>query len=164
MITCPHVRTLWKWCTYFCKNVLGESCSYIEPTYAIILGVNRSTMKLLSEPTRALLRHAFGIYYRDAVNVAKLGTTLLIESTFHGALQSFRNALLRYAYAVRLLYVHRMRTNLTEQVPETTRKKYAPLLTVNADGTSATSQAFTNALQAAAHAADQRKTNTQARH
>ena len=148
MVTCPRVKKLWKWCIDFCKNALGESCPQIDPTYAVILGVNRSTMKLLSEPTRAFLRHAFGIYYRDAVNVAKHGTTLLVESTFHGALKSFRNALLRYAYAIRLLYVHRMRTNLTEQVPETTRKRYAPFLTMNADGTSAVSRAVTDALGA----------------
>ena len=163
MITCKNAKALWKVCIDFCKKVLGEPSSQIDPTYAIILGVHRPSMKLLSEPTRAFLRHAFGIYYRDVVNVAKHNTLLIIEKTFHGAVKSFHTAVLRYAYAIRLLYIRRIYTNLTEEVPEDTRLKYEPFLKVRSDGTFLISQTFTDVMQEAAQKAEIRVASNQTR-
>ena len=78
------------------------------------------------------------------------------ERTFHHALRSFRDAVLRRGHAIRLLYVHRVNTNLTEQVPRETREKYDILATITEAGETTLTPAFTNAITNAERAADAR--------
>ena len=157
MIKCKHAIALWRKCLKFCKKALGEPAQDpIDPSYAIILGVHRPTMKLLTEPTRAFLRHAFGIYYRDVVNVAKHNVLFNVESTFNSAVQSFHRAALRYSFNIMLLSTRRTHTNLTEQVPEAIRLKYSSFLKVHANGSYEFTQTYTTEIQEAAQAAAKR--------
>ena len=55
---------------------------------------------------------------------------------------------------MRLLYIHRVNTNLTEQVPRETREKYAILATITETGETTLAPAFTNAITSAETAAD----------
>ena len=67
----------------------------------------RATNELLTEPTRAFLRHAFGCLY-DAFSQIDLANKPFIATlVFHETLLSFRSAVLRYAYTIRLLYIKR---------------------------------------------------------
>ena len=76
------------------------------------------------------------------------------ERTFHHALRAFRDAVLRRGYAIRLQYVHRINTSLTEQVPEETRKKFGILASITETGTTTLTPVFDNAIASAETAAD----------
>ena len=71
-----------------------------------------------------------GAYYRDVTRVHENKVAFVWERTFHHALRAFRDAVLRRGHAVRLMYVHRINTSLTEQVPEETRKKHDILASI----------------------------------
>ena len=110
----------------------------------------------MDEASRAFLRHTISAYYRDVTRVHENKVAFVWERTFHHALRSFRDAVLRRGHAIRLLYVHRVNTNLTEQVPEETRAKYAILATITDAGETTLTPAFTNAITNAERAADAR--------
>ena len=55
---------------------------------------------------------------------------------------------------MRLMYVHRINTSLTEQVPEETRKKHDILASIAENGKTTLAPAFTNAITSAETAAD----------
>ena len=61
--------------------------------------------QLMSEPSRAFLRHVVGTYYCDATRVHEDGATFIWERTYHDSLRRFRDAVLRRGYAMRKLYV-----------------------------------------------------------
>ena len=57
---------------------------------------------------------------------------------------------------MRLLYVHRVNTNLTEQVSREAREKYGILATITGEGRTTLTPAFANAIAGAERAADAR--------
>ena len=57
---------------------------------------------------------------------------------------------------MRLMYVHRINTSLTEQVPEETRKKHDILASIAENGKTTLAPTFTNAITSAEMAADAR--------
>ena len=74
------------------------------------------------------------------------------------------DAVLRRGYAIRLQYVHRINTSLTEQVPEETRKKFGILASVTETGKTTLTPVFDNAIASAETAADARaRANANAR-
>ena len=105
----------------------------------------------MPESTRAFLRHAVGLYYRDATRIHRNGSRIRWEYTFRDAIVNFQKALMRYAYSMRRLYANRKHTNLTAVVPETDRDRFAEVLKIRTDGTFVISTALKQAL----HAADQ---------
>ena len=124
-----------------------------SPTHAIIFGMRNSQM-LMGEASRAFLRHTVGTYYRDVTRVHENKVAFVWERTFHHALRAFRDAVLRRGYAIRLQYVHRINTSLTEQVPEETRKKFGILASITETGTTTLTPVFDNAIASAETAAD----------
>ena len=88
--------------------------------------------KLASEPTRAFLRHAFGCFY-DAFSQIDLTNKPFIHTlVFHETLLSFRSAVLRYAYTIRLLYIKkRFTSKKLKTPPEEARKRFTALVTIN---------------------------------
>ena len=97
---------------------------------------------------------AIGAYYRDVTRVHENKVAFVWERTFHHALRAFRDAVLRRGYAIRLQYVHRINTSLTEQVPEETRKKFGILASITENGTTTLTPVFDNAIASAETAAD----------
>ena len=95
-------------------------------------------------------------YYRDATRVHENKVAFVWERTFHHALRALRDAVLRRGHRMRLLYVHRANTKLTEQVPEETRVKFDTLASVNERGETTLTRAFAAAIDAAERAADAR--------
>ena len=74
------------------------------------------------------------------------------------------HAVLRRGYAIRLQYVHRINTSLTEQVPEETRTKFGILASITETGTTTLTPVFDNAIASAETAADARaRANANAR-
>jgi hypothetical protein len=92
----------------------------------------KSNNELLSEPARAFIRHAFGCFY-DAFSQIDLANKPFIPTlVFHETLLSFRSAVLRYAYTIRLLYIKRRFTSKKLKTPpEEARKRFAALVTIN---------------------------------
>ena len=114
---------------YLFANVTGilpyyiyNSKPYIPyPTTAIIFNM-RSQNELLPEPPCAFIRHAFGCFY-DAFSQIDLANKPFIPTlVFHETLLSYRSAVLRYAYTIRLLYIKRRFTSKKLKTPP---KKHA---------------------------------------
>ena len=147
LIKCPHVAPLWRACNKFCHQVLGKPLIH-HMDRAIILGTRGTT--LLQEPTRAFLRHAFGAFYASATKVHKEG------AIFHKALISLRDAALRYRRRIRLMYILRLYTNLTNRVPQTDRQRFGAIVQIEDNGKTHLSPAFTAALDNAKKASDTR--------
>ena len=123
--------------------------------------------KLMSEASRALLRHAVGTYYRDATRVHENGAAFIWQRTYHDTLRRFRDAVLRRGYAMRRLFVHRKYTNLVGTVSDNDRAKFAPLATISPSGHTQLSAAFTSAItnaKASADAAYQAQQRSSAQH
>ena len=93
----------------------------------------KSRDNLLPKPTCAYLRHAFGCFY-DAFSQIDLANRPFIPTlVFHETLLSFRSAVLRYAYTIRLLYLKRRFTSLKSKVPPAeARLRFASLVTIDA--------------------------------
>ena len=92
----------------------------------------KSTNELLPESTCAFIRHAFGCFY-DAFSQIDLAIKPFIPTlVFHETLLSFRSAVLRYAYTIRLLYIKRRFTSKKLKTPpEEARKRFTALVTIN---------------------------------
>ena len=152
MIECQRAQPLWRAALNFCTTVLGEPFP-ISTTHAVIFWMH-SPQRLIGEASRAFLRHTVGAYYRDVTRVHENKVAFVWERTFHHALRAFRDAVLRRGYAIRLQYVHRINTSLTEQVPEETRKKFGILASITETGTTTLTPVFDNAIASAETAAD----------
>ena len=153
MIQCVKARPLWAACLRFARVVLGapDAPNHIM---AVIFGTC-GPHQLLPESTRAFLRHAVGLYYRDATRIHRKGAHIRWEYTFRDAITNFKKALMRYAYAMRRLYANRKHTNLVAVVPEEDRNRFADVITIKTDGTFK----IASALERALHAAEQSATN-----
>jgi hypothetical protein len=97
----------------------------------------RSQNELLSEPACAFIRHAFGCFY-DAFSQIDLADKPFIPTlVFHETLLSFRSAVLRYAYTIRLLHIKRRFTSKKLKTPP---KKLASVSLPSSPSTSSTTK------------------------
>ena len=152
MIACRHARPLWTACLHFCRTTLQEPEATNTIT-AVIFGM-RSSRTLMSETARALLRHAVGKYYRDVTKIGLNKARPHWTATFRDALIGLAEAAMRYAHKLRLLYVHRKYSNLTEIAPDEARDRFAALIEIRANGTSRLTTEFQQAIDAATRNAD----------
>ena len=116
-------------------------------------------MNLMTVPALAFLRHAFGVYYRDIVNVAKHNVTFKWRSTFAAALANFEKAVRRHCHGIKVHFNHRKHTKLTEQIPEEDRLKFSSFLVVHGNGDYAVKPRFTKAIADAKQAAEEHDKN-----
>jgi hypothetical protein len=88
--------------------------------------------KLLPEPACAFIRHAFGCFYDAFSQIDLTNKPFTPTLVFHETLLSFRSAVLRYAYTIRLLYIKRRFTSKKLKTPpEEARKRFSALVTIN---------------------------------
>ena len=120
---------------------------------AIIFGID-DTRALLPEATRAFLRHAYNHFYHDFANVDLKEAAFHWQLTYNNAVKSFRDAVLRYAKRIQLLYNTRLHTNLQGVVPEDARKRYPKLISISIEGDFALTNPFQTTIDAAQKAAD----------
>ena len=119
---------------------------------AVIFGLKNRT-ELLSEPSRAFLRHVYNQFYHDFANVDIKAGTFIPEVTFDYALKSFRNAVLRYGMHFRTLYNSRYHSTLEGVAPKEAREKYPQPITIDEDGSFALNRDLERAIaQAEANA------------
>ena len=118
------------------RELIYEILKNPGPVHALPLGISVFDFAssflsrvFTSEPIRAFLRHAFGCFY-DAFSQIDLANKPFIPTlVFHETLLSFRSAVLRYAYTIRLLYIKRRFTSKKLKTPpEEARKRFAALL------------------------------------
>ena len=82
--------------------------------------------KLLPEPACAFIRHAFGCFYVAFLQIDLANKPFIPTLVFHETLLSFRSAVLRYAYTIRLLYIKRhFISKKLRTPPEEARKRVA---------------------------------------
>jgi hypothetical protein len=113
--------------------------------------------KLLPEQARAFLRHALGQYYAEATWVQEHGTTFRWQRVYARALSRFRDAVIRWAKKIQLLYATRKYSTLTEQVPREVLFYYPQLVEFEeADLSFSVSRAFNDAVKKAEEAAEAR--------
>ena len=106
--------------------------------------------ELMSESGLAFMRHALSKYYRDVTLIHTKKLRIHWTRTFRDALLSYRDAVMRYAYAMRRMYANRLYTNLVEVVPEKDRDRFPRLIEISQTGTFTLNRAFTAAIDAAA--------------
>ena len=105
IIRCRKVKPYWDLVFIFIKDVLGEGPLTHRDT-AIIFNMKTPT-ELLAEPIRAFLRHAYGCFYDAFSKVDLLKKLFTPTLVFHQTLLSFRSAVLRYGYTLRLHYIRK---------------------------------------------------------
>ena len=153
MITCPRARPLWKACLKFCRDVLGEKDAPNQ--YMAVVFGTVGPDELMSESGLAFMRHALSKYYRDATLIHTKKFRIHWTRTLRDALLSYRDAVMRYAYAMRRMYANRLYTNLVEVVPEKDRDRFPRLIEISQTGTFKLTQAFSTAVDKAVKTVDQ---------
>ena len=110
----------------------------------------RTPTELLSETTRAFLRHAYGCFYDAFSKVDLLKKLFTPALVFQQTLLNFRSAVLRYGYTLRLHYIRkRFSTRKKKMPPEEARERFKSLITIEARHYSfSLTPAFQNALDA----------------
>ena len=157
MIRCPNAKSYWLACLDFCKKVLGYEIEPMGIYEAIVFNTAGSSDVMLPETTRAFLRHAVGRYYAAVTQVHREGAVFRWQSTFHWALLKFRDAAMRWAYAIKLQFACRAFSDLTQTVADETLAKYPDLITFKSNrSTFHVTQQFQNAINAAEAAATTR--------
>ena len=89
---------------------------HLTRTYGI--GVASNNKDLLPEPVRAFLRHAYDCFYHDFSNVDVKDAESHWQTTYCNAVESFRNAVLRYGTKLKILYTTRKYSTLQGIAPE----------------------------------------------
>ena len=120
---------------------------------AIIFGLGDND-ELLPEAARAFLRHAYNCFYHDFANVELKDAAFHWQLTFNASVISFRNAVLRYARRITLLFNTRLHTNLQGVVPLEARERYPALINISIEGEFALKNPFKTAIADAQKAAD----------
>ena len=143
MLTCPHNAPYWKACMQFTHTVLGVRAGV--PTLDAVV-FNHDGKTLLSEATRAFLRHAVGKWYASMTATHRENTAFVWQATYLATLHGFRNAVLRWCYSIRKQYANRRYTNLTAQVADTTRASYPTLVQLTPQGEHTLTNVFLNAI------------------
>ena len=85
--------------------------------------------------------------------------TFIWQATFLATLNSFRNAVLRWCYAIRKQYSNRIHTNLTAKVSDNTRASYPTLVQITDTGEHTPTTIFKQAITSAEAARDARVQN-----
>ena len=118
----------------------------------IIFGL-RDRKTLLSEPSRAFLRHAYNQFYHDFSNVDLKAGALTPEATLSYALKSFRSAVLRHGMHFRILHNSRFYSTLPAIAPREARERYPQLISIDESGSFVLAPALTQAVDQAEVAA-----------
>jgi hypothetical protein len=167
MLTCPHAAPLWRACVAFTNQLLnyergkeqGGGCApgpqIARHTEAVLF--NTVSKQLLPEQARAFLRHTLGQYYAEATRVQEHGTTFRWQHVHARALSRFRDAVIRWAKKIQLLYATRKYSTLTKQVPREVLFYYPQLVEFEeADMSFSVSRALNDAVKNAEDAAEAR--------
>ena len=157
MLTCLHSKPYWDACMRFTHTVLGER-GRMQTLEAVIF--NHDGKRLLSEGTRAFLRHAVGKWYASMTATHRENTAFVWQATYLATLHGFRNAVLRWCYSICKQYANRRYTNLTAQVSDTTRASYPTLVQLTPQGEHTLTNIFLNAIADAENALDQHSQHT----
>ena len=160
MVTCPAAKPYWKACAKFCKDILKYEIHPKGLHYAVVFNTAGSTDVMLPKEVCALLRHAVGRYYAAVTKVHKEGATFRWQSTFHWTLLKFQDAVLRWAYAIKLQFAQRAYSDLTQSVDDETLAQFPSLVTFEEDRHHfAITSNFKRAIKAAEDAASTRSDN-----
>ena len=150
MVDCRHVQPLWKEALKFCEDVLGlrPNVTMLE---AVVFNVynDRGKWVIIPEASRAFLRHVVKYWYADMTSVITKKIIFKWQLTFHKALLSFKDAVLRRCFQIKKMYATRMYSNLHEVVPEDERERFNTLVKIQANGRYTLTQNFIAAIAAA---------------
>ena len=98
---------------------------------------------------RAFLRHAVGAYYAAATKTDKEQVTFIWQRVFLTALTKYRAAVLRHCQSIRLLYVRRKYTDLTDTIADIDRAAFAPVADIGTQGDFSLAPGLTRAIELA---------------
>ena len=125
MVTCPNreLRAYWNRVNDFRIAVLGGSLAEWSFPETVIFGVDRN-YKIISETTRAWLRHAVRWWYAAMTHIDKQGGLFSAAETLERALHGFRGAVIRWAVSIRMHYIARKYTKRVGVVTNSERAKF----------------------------------------
>ena len=154
MIECPHVQPIFRKCLETARRLFGEQ-QHRDLNRAVVLG-ERSPGTLLLEPTRALLRHALGRLYEALTKKDTNNRAFRWQAVYYRTLLALRQAAMRKAHGMRIMYANRCYTPLTETVSQNDRNKLGTVILIGEDGGSAIQADYLQELNNAARAAGSR--------
>ena len=141
IVKCPKAVYFWNRVFHF-LTVLGKG-SPQDRRHAIILNI-WAPDELADEQTRAVLRHAFGAYYRDFTLVETHGVAWEPAITYARAIDSFSQAVQRYGVRMRKHHLSNRFSTRESGVPEEVREKHSELIEFDTELTFARTTALLN--------------------
>ena len=129
--------------------MLGVAPSDLQNLHrAIVFNVDQRG-KLLSEISRAFLRHAVRWWYAAMTAVKEQGSVFIWQHAFLQALKGFRSAAIRWALDIRKHFTKREHTHLMGEVAESTRERFNQVVAVGPSGLYDVTHALTQAIEQA---------------
>ena len=130
LFACQSTAPLWNKCMQFCHKMFGTQV-YPDIRNAIIFNVSHNRKDMLQVPACAFLRHAYNCFYHDFSNVDVKDAEFHWQITYCDAVESFRNAVLRYGRRLKILYNARKYSTLQGKAPKEAREKYPQLIAID---------------------------------
>jgi hypothetical protein len=125
IVTCPKAALFWDRVFHFLAS-LGKGHPR-DRRQAVILNVWAHN-ELADEQTRAILRHAFGAFYRDFTLVETLGIAWEPVITYARAIDSFSQAVQRYGMRLRKHHLNNKYSTRECGIPEKVRERHSDLI------------------------------------
>ena len=146
MITCPNreLRAYWNGVQHVLATVIDGMPKWKFPE-SIIFGIDRDG-RLMSETSRAWLRHAVRWWYAAMTEIDKNGGMFTAAYTLEKAVTGFREAAVRWAVSIKAHYVTRKHTKLTGVVSRKERERFKTIVSITETGQYTLTDTFTTAV------------------
>jgi hypothetical protein len=161
MITCPNreLRAYWNGVQHVLTTVIDSAPKWIFPE-SIIFGIDRYG-HLMSETSRAWLRHAIRWWYAAMTEIDKNGGVFTAAYTLEKAVTGFKEAAVRWAVSIKTHYIARKYTKLTGVVSRKERERFKTIVSITETGQYTLTTAFTAAVAQIETAARARRQEAQ---
>ena len=131
LFQCRYTKPFWHEVKHFLESVLEvKGIRRIDE----LLVFNTIKGNLISEEACAFVRHAFGHFYRDFAMVDTHNIKFTWQYTYNRTIQSYRNAVLTYAYSIKKFIANRKYTKQKKRVPLTALTQYNKLIDFSGGG------------------------------
>ena len=146
MITCPNreLKAYWNNVNRIRVETLNDTQRWKFPE-TIIFGIDANGI-LVSETSRAWLRHAVRWWYAAMTEIDKNGGAFTAAYTLEKAVMGLREAAVRWATSIKTHYIARKYTKLTGVVKQEERERFNTLVTTSQTGQYTLTTTFSTAI------------------
>jgi hypothetical protein len=129
-VECPVARRFWDLVFKFAKDVMGFPLTSHRRALTRLIVYNEKDGALAPPEVRAIIRHAYGAFYRTFTLVSTADTAFDTEATFERTLHTFHEAVLRHGVSIRRFHVSRRNSSLNMHLSEESRKQFGSLIDI----------------------------------